>query len=74
MKKFIIIFFKSLFSELKEIHSSGSSLSSKRFYGAIGFLCSIVFIAVWQHNLINELLFTSAALLGLGILDKINKK
>jgi len=62
-----------ILSAIKEIHSYRNSLSSKRFYGAIGFLCSIVFIAIWQHELINELLFTSAALLGIGILDKTKK-
>ena len=49
--------------------------SSKRFFGAIGFLCAIVFIAIWDKTLINELMYTSAALLGLdAVVGAINKK
>ena len=51
-------FFSNLFS-------SQSPTSSKRFFGGVGFVCSVVFIAIWQHDLINELLYVSASLIGL---------
>ena len=55
---------------LKNIFNSQSEVSSKRLFGGIGFISSIVFIGVFDHNLISTLLYVSAALLGLGILDK----
>ena len=59
---------------IKNIFSADKSESAKRFFGAIGFICAIVFIAIWAHNLIDELLYISAALIGLGILDRWIKK
>ena len=47
------------------IFSSGTPESSKRFFGAVGFICAIIFIAIWDKTLIDTLLFTSTALLGL---------
>lgn len=64
----------SIAANVKEIHSAeDGKWSSKRVYGAIGFISVIVFVAIWQHDLISELMFTSAALLGLGILDRWSK-
>jgi cobalamin biosynthesis protein CobD/CbiB len=53
---------------------SDKSESSKRLFGAIGFICSIVFIAIWSHSLFNELLYISVALLGLGSITNMFKK
>lgn len=61
------------FKFLRNILSKDSPESSKRLFGAIGFLLSIVFIAIWQHEMINELLYVSSALIGLGILDRFKK-
>jgi TfoX/Sxy family transcriptional regulator of competence genes len=64
MKEFII---KAL--------SKNGDVSSKRVFGALGFVCSIIFIAIWQHDLIDMLLITSASLLGLEkITDIFTKK
>lgn len=52
--------------------------SSKRIFGALGFLVSMIYIAIWAHPLIETLLYVSAALLGLeavtGIFNKTTKK
>ena len=52
--------------------------SSKRLFGALGFVVSMVYIAVWEHSLIETLLYVSAALLGLeavtGIFNKTTTK
>lgn len=53
---------------------SNADESSKRLFGAIGFICSIIFIAIWSHSLFQELLYTSVALLGLETLTNIFKK
>jgi hypothetical protein len=53
---------------------SSSSESSKRLFGAIGFITAIIYIAVWDHNLIEALLYVSAALLGLGSITSVFKK
>lgn len=58
---------------IKNIFLKDKPESSKRIFGAIGFICSIIFIAIWERDLTNELLYTSAALLGLGILDRFKK-
>ena len=50
---------------IKNIFTSGTPESSKRIFGGIGFLCAIVFIAIWKRDLTAELLYVSAALLGL---------
>lgn len=70
MKKFVYKVFKFVANALR----SNTDESSKRLFGAIGFICSIVFIAIWSHSLFQELLYTSAALLGLETLTNIFKK
>jgi hypothetical protein len=45
--------------------------SSKRLNGTIGYLAATLVICIFKQEFIPELLYTSAALLGLGILDKI---
>ena len=50
---------------LKGIFSSTDPTSSKRFFGAIGYISAIVFIALWQKDLIETLLYVSAMLIGL---------
>lgn len=70
-----MIYIKKFIEWLKNIHSSGTSESAKRLYGGIGYICSIVFIAIWRRDLIDTLLFISSALLGLEtILRKFKKK
>lgn len=50
---------------LKSLFESDKPQSSKRFFGAIGFICFIVFVAVWDHSLIDTLGFISVSLIGL---------
>lgn len=64
---------KKLIEFITNIFSSNSDVSSKRVFGALGFVCSIIFIGIWKRDMISELMLTSAALLGLGILDRFNK-
>jgi len=54
--------------------SNNDSVSSKRVLGVIGFVCSIIFIAIWQHDLIDLLLLTSASLVGLETVANAFKK
>ena len=56
---------------IKDILSGNSDVSSKRVMGVIGYLACIVVICVWKQDMLSQLLYTSAALIGLGILDKI---
>lgn len=63
MKKFIL-----------DMLSNNDSVSSKRVLGVIGFVCSIIFIAIWQHDLIDLLLLTSASLVGLETVANAFKK
>ena len=56
---------KKFLEWLKNIHSSGTSESAKRLYGALGYVCAIVYIGIWRHDLIEMLLIVSATLLGL---------
>lgn len=58
---------------LKDMFSSGDSVSAKRVFGGIGFVCSIVFIAIWNRDLIDMLLITSASLIGLQTVADIFK-
>ena len=60
MKKFI-----------KDIFSSETGISSKRIFGAIGFLAAIVYIGIWQRDLTDLLLITSASMIGLETITKI---
>ncbi len=60
---------------LKGVFSSGTAESAKRVFGAIGFLCGIIFIALWKHEFIPDLIYSSMALLGLGTFETlINRK
>lgn len=65
---------KKLLQFLKNIYLSDQPESSKRFYGSIGFICSIVFIAIWSHILIEQLMYVSATLIGLETITKAFKK
>lgn len=56
---------KNLLTFLKNLFLSDKAESSKRFFGAIGFICFIVFVAVWDHSLIDTLGFLSVSLIGL---------
>lgn len=64
---------KALFNFIKSALSKDSPESSKRLLGAIGYISGIIMIAIWRHDLIDDLLLTSATLLGLGILDRFKK-
>ena len=60
---------------IKEMLSSQSNVSSKRVIGSIGYIAAIIFIAIWQHDMIDMLLITSASLLGLEkVADIFTKK
>jgi formate/nitrite transporter FocA (FNT family) len=59
---------------MNNIHSTGKPESAKRFYGAVGFIVSIIYIAIWRHDLCGELMYVSAALLGLETITKILKR
>jgi hypothetical protein len=59
---------------LRNIFTSDKPESSKRFFGAIGYISAIVAIFVWRHDLVETLLFVSAGLLGLDSITKIWKK
>ena len=66
---------KKLWEFLQAIYQSDKPESSKRFFGSIGFLSAIVFIALWQRGLINELMYVSVALVGFDtIMQKFKTK
>lgn len=67
MKKFFYKVFKFVAQALR----SNTDESSKRLFGAIGFICSIIFIGLWERDLIKELLFVSAGLLGMETVFKL---
>ena len=56
---------KNFFQFLKGLFESDKPQSSKRFFGAIGFICFIVFVAIWDRTLIDTLGFLSVSLIGL---------
>ena len=56
---------KQLFKYLKGVHSSGTTESAKRFYGGIGWVCVLVYIPIFDRDLIGELMIVSASLIGL---------
>ena len=58
---------------IKQMLSGNSDVSSKRVFGAIGFICAIVFIAIWKRDLIEVLLITSASMIGLETIANIFK-
>ena len=59
---------------IKNIFTSGTPESSKRIFGGLGFICAIIFIALWNRQLTDTLLFVSASLLGLETFANIWKK
>jgi hypothetical protein len=67
-------FIQNLIDFIKNIFLKDSPESSKRFFGGIGFISSIVFIGVFDHSLISTLLYVSATLIGLGIVDGVVNK
>ena len=56
---------KKFLSFLKGVHSENGEPSSKRWYGGISYLAVTVRIVGWQPDLVNELLYVSASLIGL---------
>lgn len=65
---------QKILSYLKEIHSSSSDASAKRFYGGIGFLMTAITIISAEHGQLGNLLITSAGLIGLGVVETLFKK
>jgi hypothetical protein len=57
-------FFKNIFLKDK-------SESSKRVFGGLGMFACIVVICIFKQEFLRELLYVSAGLLGLGLLDKM---
>ena len=55
----------------KDMFSSETGVSSKRVFGGLGFMCAIVFIALWSRDLIDMLLITSASMIGLETISAI---
>ena len=73
MKKFI----NKLMSFVANSLRSDASESSKRLFGAVGFMASIIFIGIWAHGsdgLLNELMYVSVMLLGLETVTTLFKK
>jgi len=58
---------------IKNIFLKDKPESSKRFFGGIGIVACIISICFFKQEYLRELLYTSSALLGLGILDKIGE-
>ena len=48
--------------------------SMKRFCGSVGFFAAAMVICIWQQDYIRELLYTSAGLVGAGIVDSLINK
>lgn len=55
----------------KDMFSSEKGVSSKRVFGGLGFICAIVFIALWSRDLTDMLLITSASMIGLETISAI---
>jgi len=64
---------KKFFKFLQGVYSAGTPESSKRFFGSIGWLNSIIIIYIWRLDLAETLLSVSAALIGLEIALEIIK-
>jgi len=65
---------KTFWTFIKGIHCEGPEYpeSAKRFYGGIGFIVAAIYIALWNHSLIEVLLITSATMItGGAILNTI---
>lgn len=70
---------KQLIKFIGGIFSSGTPESGKRVFGAIGYIVALWVISNYHQELINQVLYISAGLLGLesltnGIEKLINKK
>lgn len=65
---------KNFFNYIARFFLKSSDESSKRLNGTIGFLAVVVVICGFEHQFLRELLYTSAALLGLGIADSLTSK
>jgi hypothetical protein len=59
---------------ITDMLSKSTNVSSKRVNGTIGFICSIIFIAIWARTEIPTLLYVSALLLGLETVSGVFKK
>ena len=59
---------------LTQIFSADQALSSKRIFGAIGFIGAIVIIFMKKPEYVDYLLYTSASLLGLETIAQAFKK
>lgn len=60
-------------NKIKEVISSifisNGKISAKRVFGAIGFMSALFVICIWKQENITELLYSSCALLGIGVLN-----
>ena len=65
---------KKVFKFVKNMLSTGTNESSKRTLGAVGYICAIIFIAIWAHDLIGTLLYVSSALITGGTIETIFTK
>jgi dolichol kinase len=65
---------KKLIDYLKRFFLKSSDESSKRLNGTIAFLAVTFVICAFEHQYLRELLYTAAALLGLGITDSLISK
>jgi hypothetical protein len=64
---------KEILKYLKLIHSAMSDVSSKRFYGGIVVIVTLVMICIFRHGDLYYTFLGGCGLLGLGILDKLKK-
>jgi len=55
---------KQLFTYIGEALKADTQESAKRLSGFIGWICAIVGIFIWQKELIDELMYTSAGMVG----------
>ena len=65
---------KKLFNFIANIFRKDSPESCKRFFGAIGFVVFIVYVGVFDHNLIDTLGYLSAGLIAGGMAETIFSK
>ena len=67
-------FLKDFYLFLKNMNSSGVAESSKRFYGGIGWLIACVYIVGWKPDLVETMLYVSAAMIGLETVTNLIRK
>jgi hypothetical protein len=65
---------KTFLNFIARFFKKSTDESSKRLNGTIGFIAVVIVICGFEHQYIRELLYTSAALLGLGIADSLTSK